>query len=1121
MFGSKRIRHQQSVFLKHIGTRRVSFYFFFLICSCICAFGQFDTAAINGTIRDSTGAVIVAAAVDIENRDTGLKRTTATNSSGTYNLTEIPPGSYRIAVSADGFQTSVRESIILTVSQRSVVDFALALGASSQTVDVQASAVELETSSADLGASIPTNMVNGLPLNGRNYTGLLTLQSGVSPVNNAQTGFRVNPIGNAVFPSIQGQNTRSNTYLLDGVNNNEAITGEQTITPIPDDIQEVKLLAHSDYAQFGGSVGGVINVVTKSGTNKFHGGAWEYLRNSELFDAKNTLTGNLSPLHQNQFGANFGGPVLLPFYNGRNRTFFFGSYEGFRLSSASQTLLLVPTSNQLAGDFSGVLAQGVQLYDPHSPTRAPFVGNQIAAALDPNMVKLAQTIFPAPSYNAVAGFNAIDTTPFTQHSDQYDLRLDEYINQNNQVWAHYLHQHNPTSGSAGFPGLLSVAGESGFNLGVAWVHTFSPNTVMTVSFGRNSSTLSPEYIYTKGNVTDIVNAAGFSSSFACGFQHSFRDCMLPYISIASYVSGGEGNSAPNDSSDVWEGKADVSKSFGRHTFYAGFNIDTNNQGKTATAGSNLGFTSFESSNGSSGGDALASFLMSVPNNVSRSDQLQLESGGFVNGFYGQDQWKIRDNLTLNIGLRYDVTAIPTISSTPFGSFFGITDFNTGTYILQNLPPACSATQFAPCIPGGTLPANVVVSKNGKLFQTDRTNIQPRLGLTYSLKASIVLRGSYGRVYDNWAAVDQYAQNVQSWPMLNTVSAQNLNTGVATVSAENPLAGFNGQYPSATPFTQVGYNGGPQYRAPYSDQWNVGIQQGFFRDTVWTLNYVGSRGGKLDYTPVANTAITPGPGDPSLRSPYPNISPSFFDRPIGKLSYNALQTSLQGKNALLGLTYLISYTWSKAMDYGADGWFGAEGESIEDPYDFNRDHSVTGMDLTNVFTAGWTWELPVGRNHLSTGNRVGDYIVGNWALNGILTLESGTPFNVYDTGDIANTGNFNSYERPNLVSNPIPQHQSQAQWLNPSAFQTPAQYTFGNLGRNAFRTDAYKNIDLSLYREFSIYDSSKLQFRGDAFNAFNHPVWGTPNACQNCTNFGEVGGTRSTPRQLQVSIKFVF
>lgn len=312
------------------------------------AVAQLDTAVISGTVRDPSGAVIPGATITINNRDTGLVRTTATNGSGTYQMGEIPPGIYTIEAQATGFSSSQQKDVTLALSQALVFNFSLSVGATTSTVQVSASAVNLDTGSATLGLTIPSETVTELPLNGNNYTQELLLMPGVTGVNHDQTGGRTNSVGAVVFPSVNGATNRSNTYYLDGVNNNEAISGAQIITPITADIQQMATVTHADSSQFGGALGGIINVITKSGTNNLHGSVWEFVRASRLTDAANPITRSLTDTHQNQFGASIGGPVWIPhLYNGRNRTFFYGSYEGYRQTTAAIQQALVPTTAQL------------------------------------------------------------------------------------------------------------------------------------------------------------------------------------------------------------------------------------------------------------------------------------------------------------------------------------------------------------------------------------------------------------------------------------------------------------------------------------------------------------------------------------------------------------------------------------------------------------------------------------------------------------------------------------------------------------------------------------------------------------------------------------------------------
>lgn len=1094
---------------------------------------QFDSSQINGTVRDASGAVITNATIQIQNRDTGLIRDSTTNSVGIYVLSHIPPGTYKVTASAPEFSSTTETGVALGVSQSTTLDFTLKPGSSTESVVVTASAITMDTTTTTLGTSLDSQSVNNLPTLGRNYTALLLLQPGVSPINDDETGNWSNSVGNAYYPSIQGYNNRSNTYLLDGVNNNEAIGGSQIITPIPDDIQELKLVMHSDSAQFGEGLGGTINIITKSGTNTYHGAAWEYWRSSQFLDAPGYISGQLADLHQNQFGGDLGGAVRLPYYKGKDRTFFYASYEGFRQENAAQTFQYFPTAAEHTGDFSGLLAQGIQLYNPFTANRAPIPGNRLdqlsPSLIDKRMVQYANTVYPLPngSWNNGAS-NYLDSSPGTHNSDQYDIRGDEYLTKKDLVWAHYLHQNDPINSYGGIPKLTSSTGYVAHNFGAQWIHTFNPTTMLTVAFGENFGAQVGNTVYS-GDVAAINSAGGFAQSFNCNYVVTKR-CVLPGITFSVYSGAGEQLSTGGGLSRIYEYKADFEKTIKRNTLFVGFKFDTNNKGQSTGGGSGINFSTFQTSNGSTGGDAFASFLLDLPGGANRLDSSSSESGGWVNGVYAQDQWKVRDNLTINLGMRYDISLIPIVHN-PAGDYYDIYDFYTGTDIIQNMPPPCSATRFAPCMPGGTLPAHVVVSSQpGKLFFPDKRNIQPRIGVAYSLRPDTVIHASFGRVYNNWAQIEAMAASTGSWLLQSNEMVENQNskaglTPATMVTAQNPMAQFVGAYPGPSPFGSVNWNTPPQTKTGYSDQWIFGVEKKIASDNVWTINYVGSQGRHLDYGPAGNTAKTPGPGPLADRVPFPWMGQSYWDQPIGQLDYNSLQTSFQGRNHATGLTYLVSYSWSKALNYGVDGSLGIGTSSIQNPYCFKCDRGVTGLDLTHVLTASWVWEVPVGHGRFSTGNKLADYAVGNWQINGIVTMQSGQPFNVFDGGDIANTGNFDwvggGYERPNVVGNPKGGSHAGGQLINPAAYTTPDPYTFGNSGRNSLRTEALKRFDTSLFREFPFFESLKLQVRMDAFNALNHPVWGIPNRQQNGQFFGQATSSVQQSRQVQLSGKVVF
>jgi len=1135
------------------------------------AWGQ-ATAAVNGTVRDSAGAVVTGATVVLHNRDTNLDRTATTNSVGAYVMPDVQPGNYDLKVTESGFGPIIKSGIILVVNQTATYDFALKAGAVNAVIEVQANPVALETSTAELGVAVVKEQVNDLPLNGRNFTQLLNLTPGVSTVNVAQNsqasgGIWSNPVGTFSYPSVNGQSNRSNLFLLDGVNDQGSFGSTYAIPPIVDDIQEFKVQSHNDDASFGGVMGGVVNVVTKSGTSKFHGSGWEFIRN-KAFDALNPLIQpSLQPnFQQNQFGATFGGPLPIPGEH-QQKTFFFLSYEGFRNHSGGNNPYNTPTAAQLAGDLTGI---GTQIYNPFNGGLAFMCdanGNPLPAPggiqasgtpcdkipssmIDANMVSYAQKLFPTPNATPTASspFNGVDTTKAITRQDEGSGRLDHQFSEHDTVWARYSSFRQPVTGSGGFLGLLHDQVTDGYNLAVDYTHLFSSSMLAEFHFGRTSVNIDQGSQFASAGPS--FGTQLFNQNFAGGFRGGVS--MIPEVVIAGYIGNtnpsGHGAAQVDDThvSDIWEYGGDFTKTIGRHTFKAGANFASNNA-NALYLNSNVQFTAANTANpnpapnASPGGNALASFLLGDPNNAGRRNVIETEHGGFVDGFYAMDQWKVTSKLNVNFGLRYDLTLMPTYGDNKnANNFVGDMDFRNGTYILARNAPSCAQTNAAPCIPGGVLPAHVVVTPLGgtALFHTDYNDIQPRIGIAYQLFPNTVLRGGYGRFFDNWAAITQTAQNYEgTWPSLDQLGASNLNpvtAGAPTVKAEDPLnQGAGAPVTTGTPFTQSTWFADPYLKRPYADQWNFGVQQQVTSSAVLTANYVGSVGRRLDIGGAYNVAMAAGgnancpTATPNCGAPFPYIGPTAYDRSQGKSTYNALQVSLNGRQQH-GLTYLISYTWSKSLDLGCSGFYGVEGCSIQNPYNLQADKGPSATDLPQIFSAAWVYALPFGKGgKFSSGTPIVNALIGGWNLNGVLSFNSGTPFDVGTSQDIAHTGNYNygngyGYERANLVGNPYPGNRTPNEWINTAAFAYPAPNTFGDLGRDSLRSDWNKNLDLSIFRQFPITERFRIEFRFETFNLTNTPVWAIPVTNLDSTLlFGRVTHTANVPRQLQFGLKLYF
>jgi hypothetical protein len=665
---------------------------------------------------------------------------------------------------------------------------------------------------------------------------------------------------------------------------------------------------------------------------------------------------------------------------------------------------------------------------------------------------------------------------------------------------------------------------------LSYYHQFNPSTILDAQFGHVDLTNNVGTSYDKLDPTAVANAAGLVPGFACGFAGTGSACSIPALNIPAYANTGASNHGGTKLTDIYQWRANFTKVLSKHSFTTGFDFEKNSffvhgGGPSETFGSAQ--TADPEGNGVTG-DAMAAFLIGTVATASRRDTVAPVTGQRSYGFYFMDKWKLTDKLILNVGLRYDLMLWPGYGSGPSDptSQVGNIDFNNGTYVVQTNSPDCASAGQAPCVPGGLPQPHVVVSKNNRLYSNTYDNIQPRIGIAYSLNDKTVVRGSFGMFNDLWAGVMQTVQGIGGdWPSVAQILTPPLNTSnqVATANWQDPLAGLGSAgLPAATPFGQVEWYRDPKAKDPYSEQWNFGVQRQVSSNTVVTANYVGSQSHRLTVGGLYNVALTPGPGTPAqvtAREPFPYIAPTFYDRSIGNSSYNGLQLSANHHSSN-GLTYLVAYTWSKSIDVSCSGFFGIESCSIQNPYNISGDRSVSGFDLTHVLSASAVAPLPFGKGkRFANSNSFVNEIVGNWQLNGILTLTSGLPYTVHRSSDEPNTGigdvRLNQVGDPNL-SNP-----STSEWFNTAAFVSPTNFTFGNSGRNSLRADWFKNLDVSLFRDFPLGERRNLQFRAEAFNVTNTPTWGIPVNDFNLPTFGQIKSTRSTERQLQMSLKLYF
>jgi hypothetical protein len=1123
-------------------------------------FAQLSTASLTGAVRDSSGAVVPSAKIVLTNVATGVENTTTSNGAGVYLFLAISPGGYMVQASAPGFAEQKVPEFILTVGQAATIDFALTVGSQNTVVTVQGATPELETSSANLGEVIGTKQVNDLPLNGRDFTQLLTLTPGISPVNNGQGGpgggqyATPEPINQAsVIPSVNGQGNRSDYFFTDGLSNFGSFHSVYAVPPIIDEIQEFKVVSHTDSAEYGSVTGGVINVVTKSGTNNLHGTAFEYDRN-DIFDAQSYFLPPgtpKTPYKENEFGGTVGGPVWLgKLYNGRNKTFFFGAYQGFRFSQTSNAPRKVPTAAELAGDES---AWPTQIYNPFSTRpdpanpgqyiRDPFPGNQIPSSLvSSSMQAYASFVFPAagPAFDA-NGDNVLDTTPETQTINQWTVRIDQKVGANDSAFFRYSRDTSVESSSGGLPGIPNVNQNPNRNYGGSYVHVFNPSLILQVEFGRTLAGANASAFFTKGSAS-VISQVGFSPTFAGGYTAiGGTKSLLPQLAINGYSSATENVSNHPDVPNSNQYSGVLTKIWGNHEIHIGGGF-ISNKFLAPIALSNLTYAAQETADTSpldtvNNGDPVASFLLNTPDSAQRRNENSETRPGGVMSEFVQDSWRATNKLTINLGLRYDLTLNPPYGTSKQigqngGPETGDIDFNNGTYIVQWLPPLCSVRGFAPCIPGtGALPPNVVVSPNKKILHNTDLNVGPHFGFAYKATDRTVVHGAFGIVFDNWSGVLQDAQNIAGlWPDTGQQQAVNLNqpsTSSATpkITSQDPFASAgNSFFPSPTPFNQVGFEYDPNLKNPYSEQWNFGAQQLLSTSTTLTVNYVGSSSHRLDIGGMYNTALTPGPGDPQSRALYPYIAATYYDRSTGSGNYNGLQVSLD-RRYNNGLTYGVAYTWSKSIDVGGDGYYGVEGGAPQDPYHPARyDRSVSGLDLKHILSVNTLYDIPVGKGkRFSTRNGALDYALGGWQINNLFQTHSGTSFTPSISSDIANIGQgFLTTEHLNKVGSAGLSHKSVAEWFNTADYAAPALYTFGTAGRNSILGPAFWNLDTSLFRLFPVGEGRQFEFRAEAFNLFNHVNLGQPQSDINSGSaFGTINSTANSARQLQLAAKFIF
>ncbi len=1119
-----------------------------------------QTGQIGGRITDTGGMVISGARVTVTETNTGKQRVVVSNQAGYYAAPSLLPGSYSVSAELQGFEKAVSSNLELQVEQVLQVDFTLHLGAVSQTVVVSAQAPLLATETSSTGQVIGGRDVVSLPLLGRDAYALGELTPGVRN----SIGMNNLPIDvvSTSSVSINGATSEQNDFLLDGAPNDSLSEFGPVIYPIADSVQQFKVLTSTYSAQYGRASGGIYDVVTKGGTNALHFSAYEFFRNAAM--AANNWFSKAAglpapPLNFNQFGGVVGGPVVIPrVYNGHNKTFFFAGAEFYRYTEGLTYTGTVPTPAELTGDFSGDVnsaGKPITIYNPFTTTttsRQAFQGNIIPPGLlNPVALKMA-SYFPKPNTTAVSGANRNNYTVNGNsqiNDNEITARVDHIFSDKTSMFARYASSNEPNIrpnvyGNAGTPSY----GNKTFNrrnVVIALNHAFSPSLFGTVrtSFSRiTNDSNNPTFDLTSlGLPPQIVGNPGIQPVFPDATIAGYGGTSSIANSIAPWALGGSGYSA--DAGNTFAIEANVTKTFGKHELNVG--TDLRLLQNDMSAGGGIQSYTFDpaftqgpdpSKSSATAGDALASFLLGTPSTGNVSSVAGLAMERKYAAAYLEDDWKVTNALTLNLGVRYE-DETPTTERLNHLSFFN----PNASVPLTGIQGLQGALGF------------VGVDGNSRYdYNPQYDRVSPRVGFAWHLQRNTVVSGGGGLFYSG-VLPGAYG----------TGGFENSTSMVTTLDGITPYDTLSNPYPSglnplsgsslgsATLLGQSITTVEPDKtkRVPYAVQWNFGIQQQL--SSTWSLDvrYVGTHGTQsfamvADQLPAGDlalgsalTKLVPNPfygqiatgelaskmvGQAQLLRPYPQFTAVNLKYAYPEMQYNALQVTLQ-KRFSSGISLLSAYTWSKMLDEAGNSDFNFQGEilgrgTIQNYYDLKAELSTSTMDQTHRLVSSVVYQLPFFRSE--TG--ITGHVLGGWELTTVTSFISGDPLGISSAANT--TDSQGGGQRPNWNGqNPSLKNHTVSHWFNTSDFSAPPAFSFGNTPRtfNYLRSDWVRNIDLSLQKNTRLAAKMNLQIRVDFFNMDNTPTFAPPNTLYGSPLFGVVSAQQNQPRVIQLGIKLLY
>ncbi|MDQ3756205.1 MAG: TonB-dependent receptor [Acidobacteriota bacterium] len=1073
-----------------------------LLCALVLAdvftFAQTVTGSLVGNVTDAGGNVIPGAQVVATDIERGTKREAVTNEEGNYTISSMEPGTYRVEVQQQGFKRSVNEGAEVRINTTVRVDAALEAGGVTETVDVSGEQALLKTDRSDLSQQITATQVQELPLSpDRNYQSVLEITPGVSEASEVGSAFG-NPNGSLVN-RVNGQNERNNSFQLDGtINNQTNVISQTAIVPPPEAIQVVDLATNAYDAESGRSTGGIVNVQIKSGTNAYHGDVFIYNTNSafrarEYFSTLEQPNTNLT-----QFGFTFGGPIK------RNKTFFFGDYQGGRDRQGQSVLLSVPTEAFRNGDFSGAST----IHDPQTGTasganRTAFAGNIIPQSRISPVARAILSRLPLPTRAGLtSNYEASGT--FVQDRDAFDIKINHVFNESTNAFVRYSYFQAQTADPPVFGTLGGPATDNGLTAAIGPSRNQSASLNLTHAF---SSTLVTEF--RAGLVRVLIQGAPPSEDDLAtqvgipGINDgSFFTGGLPRITISGYTFLGSATTLPFKIAETsYNFVNNWTKTTGNHTIRFGADIRNLILNKAQATGSNPRgeFTFTTGPTARSGGpaatsaNAFAAFLLGLPQSEARTTVNQL--GGFRQRqyfFFVQDRWQTTPNLTLNYGLRYEIYpyAVPA---------------NPGD--LARYVPETNQNLIAGY---GSVDERLGV-------KTDYTNFAPRFGIAYRLTDKTVLRGGYGIGYHPLGINALAGRNFPGQVDLRVAGANsfqaagNIANGIPRAAAVDPTSGI------VVPPGNVALDViNPNMKRGYVQSFNATVQQDIF-DFVTEVSYVGSLSTRLPGTININAA---GPGSATADRPlnrlYGRTADIFYTDFFLSANYHALQSKVE-RRFRGGDQITVAYTWSKAIDY-------TDAFALQDDFNIDNNRGLCDCDRTHAFVVSHVLRSPFGRGRrFLADNRVLGGILGGWSLSGVFTARSGSPIDITGVSLVAARVQ-GSTARPNLIGDPrilggIGPGQL---YFDTSAFGNPAAGQFGNVGRNTVRGPGYASYNLTLARTFSLSERLRLRLTGSGFNITNTPRFENPSSTFTAGDFGEINDTvNGSERRFRFGAKLSF